>query len=228
VKLVLGLAALALAFGLAALWQDELRASLRGARAQERAALGLAPLEDARQRELAGGWSRLTVGRPSGREALWPVAGDAAQVDEPQRLPPQQPPEAPPVAPPAQAAQLDTKTIAADPRATDADAAQPKSTKPSKPAASQKPSTQQNASAPSPTPAPPLGAASTSAAPSGSKMVVERGQTLHSIAKARYGRADAALIAALAKHNGLADPAQLAVGQVLALPALATLLDTRP
>lgn len=201
-KLVLGLAALALAFGLAAFWQDELRASLRGARAQERAALGLAPFEGAAGRELAGGWSRLTVGRPSGREALWPVAGEAAQVDEPERLPPQQPHEdaaAPPPAP-----------------SSPSPSARPELAPPSS-------SALHDAAAPA-NPAAKSALSAVPAAASGSKLVVERGQTLHSIAKARYGRADAALVAALAKHNGLSDPAQLAVGQVLALPSLASLL----
>jgi len=210
VKLVLGLAALALAFVLAAFWQDELRASLRSARAQERAALGLAPHEDSAPRELAGGWSRLTIGRPSGREALWPVPGEAAQVDEPERLPPRQPqdsesPERPP----------------------DSSPGSPNTAAPEAPTPAPAPSTQAPPKQAEPTakPVAPLPAPRTQAPfPAGERIVVQRGQTLHSIAKGRYGRADAVLIAALAEHNGLADPAQLAVGQELALRSLASLL----
>jgi hypothetical protein len=49
---------------------------------------------------------------------------------------------------------------------------------------------------------------------------VEAGQTLLSILRAHYGRADAALVSKIARLNGLQDPSQLAVGQVLVLPPL--------
>jgi nucleoid-associated protein YgaU len=55
-------------------------------------------------------------------------------------------------------------------------------------------------------------------APVDARWTVEAGQTLYSIARRHYGRADRQLLELVARHNGLADPSQLSAGQVLVLP----------
>ncbi|MBM3975359.1 MAG: LysM peptidoglycan-binding domain-containing protein [Planctomycetes bacterium] len=70
---------------------------------------------------------------------------------------------------------------------------------------------QSSASTPTVAPTPPT-------APLDARWTVEAGQTLYSIVRRHYGRADRQLLDLVARHNKLADPSQLSAGQLLALP----------
>jgi len=77
----------------------------------------------------------------------------------------------------------------------------------------------QPAPAPAPSPAPPP------AAPAAREfeLVVSPGQSLSTICKEHYGTASVALVAALARFNGLSSPDAVRAGQKLKLPPLETL-----
>lgn len=80
---------------------------------------------------------------------------------------------------------------------------------------------QATAPTPQPASAPPVAnaPANANAPASGARLRVAAGQTLYSIVRKHYGRADAALVQRVAAHNGLARPEDLRAGQTLVLPA---------